>query len=55
MYYCSGYVNKKSHHHLTTGYNDEYEVVLQNNSEYAIIEAQHYKDKLFLVVEWLGG
>lgn len=51
----AGYVNEISHHHLTEGYNDEYEVVLQNNSKYAIIEAQHYKDKLFLVVEWLGG
>lgn len=51
----AGYVNEISHHHLTTGYNDEYEVVLQNDSEYAIIEAQYYKGKLFLVVEWLGG
>ena len=51
----SGYVNEISHHHLTSGYKDEYEVVLQNDSEYAIIEAQYYKDKLFLIVEWLGG
>ena len=51
----AGYVNEISHHHLTEGYNDEYEVVLQNNSKYAIIKAQHYKGKLFLVVEWLGG
>lgn len=51
----AGYVNEISHHHLSKGYKDEYEVVLQNNSDYAIIEAQYYKGKLFLVVEWLGG
>lgn len=51
----AGYVNEISHHHLTTGFNDEYEVVLQNDSEYTIIESQYFKDKLFLVVEWLGG
>ena len=33
----------------------EYEVILQNDSEYAIIEAQYFNKKLFLVVKWLGG
>ncbi len=51
----AGYVNEVAHHHVTPGYNDEYEVVLQNDSEYAIIEAQYYQGKLFLVVEWMGG
>ena len=51
----AGYVNEISHHHLSKVYKDEYEVVLQNNSDYAMIEAQYYKGKLFLIVEWLGG
>ena len=34
---------------------DEYEVVLQSNSEYGIIKAQYFKGKLFLVVKWLGA
>ena len=43
-----------THHHLNK-IGEEYEVVLQNNSEYSIIEAQYFKGKLFLVVEWLGA
>lgn len=51
----AGYVNEISHHHLSKGYKDEYEVALQNGSNYVIIEAEYYKGKLFLIVEWLGG
>ena len=47
------YINDISHHHLNK-IGNEYEVVLQNNSDYGIIEAQYFKGKLFLVVEWLG-
>lgn len=50
----AGYVNEISHHHIN-GMGEEYEVVLQNNSDYAIIEAQYCNDKLILVVEWKGG
>ncbi len=49
----AGYINDISHHHLIKK-GEEYEVVLQNNSDYGIIEAQYFKGKLFLVVEWLG-
>ncbi len=49
----AGYINDISHHHLNK-ISNEYEVILQNNSDYGIIEAQYFKGKLFLVVEWLG-
>ena len=49
----AGYINEISHHHLNKIAN-EYEVVLQSNSKYDIIEAQYFNGKLFLVVEWLG-
>ncbi len=52
--YGAGYINDISHHHLNK-IGNEYEVVLQNDSEYGIIEAQYFKGKLFLVVEWLGA
>lgn len=53
----AGYVNDISFFHLKEDEKekrDEFEITLQNDSEYAIIEAQYFKDKLFLVAEWLG-
>ena len=50
----AGYVDSISYNKLK--YNEsEYEVILQNNSKYAIMEAQYFNKKLFLVVKWLGG
>ena len=48
------YVNDISHHHLTKGFEDEYEVILQRSAEYSIMEAQYFDGKLFLCVEYKG-
>ncbi len=49
----AGYVNDISHHKINN-IGEEYEIILQKNSKYAIIEAQYFNKKLFLVLEWLG-
>lgn len=49
----AGYVNEVSHGKLTASM-DEFEILLQKNSKYVILEAQKFKGQTFLVVRWDG-